>query len=333
MISLHRWILPLFFAAYLTPVAYANNTVDNSTSIWLERMNTALRTLNYEGNLVYIHDNNIETMRVTHRADSEGGIERLISLTGPQREVIRDHHEVKSIFPASRSVLIERRYAAAHFPASIPRSIHENKLVAYYLFDSLGDDRVAGHICKIIEIKPRDRYRYGYRLWLDIHNAMLLRSDLITKEGETVERVMFTSISYPREIPDNALKATEIKPGYIWNIQGGSEHIKKADVTFHLVATLLPPGFVLSMDDVQRLVGTMSPVRHLMFSDGLASVSVFVERVMPGHKELIGPSHMQAISAYGRRIGNHNITVVGEVPPDTVELIAQNIHDQQKNNH
>ncbi|MGA9855968.1 MAG: MucB/RseB C-terminal domain-containing protein [Gammaproteobacteria bacterium] len=326
MNPLSRWVLPLLLAALLSSAAFASST-DNNTSTWLDRMNTALRTLNYAGDIVYIHDNNIETMRVTHRADSEGGIERLISLTGPQREVIRNHNEVKSIFPESHSVLIERRYAATHFPGSIPQAVHEDKLLAHYIFKSSGADRIAGHVCKVIDIEPRDDYRYGYRLWLDTSNAMLLRSDLITNDGKTVERVMFTSINYPRQIPDEALKATEIKPGYIWNIQGGRELLNKADTKLDWKATHLPPGFILSMNDAQRLVGAMNPVRHLMFSDGLASVSVFVEAAMPGRKELIGPSSMGAVSAFGRQVGNYNITVVGEVPPETVELIARNIRN------
>jgi len=322
MISLRRWLLPLLLAALPMATVSADSN-DNNTGIWLSRMNTALRILNYEGNFVYIHDNNLGSMRVIHRADGEGGMEHLISLTGPQREVIRDHKEVMSIFPGSHSVLIERRYAATHFPAPIPQAIHENKLIAYYKFKYLGDDRVAGHACKIIDIEPRDNYRYGYRLWLDVNNAMLLRSDLLKQNGEIVERVMFTSISYPREIPDKAFKATEIKPGYIWNIQGGNEQLTAATANLNWKVAQLPSGFALSMDNVQRLVGTSSPVRHMVFTDGLASVSVFVETAMPGRKELIGPSRMEAVSAFGRQVGNHNITVVGEVPPVTVENIAQ----------
>lgn len=322
MISLYRWLLPLLLAAW-PMTAISADSIDNNTDIWLNRMNTALRTLNYEGNFVYIHDNNLGSMRVIHRADNKGGMEHLISLTGPQREVIRDHKEVMSILPGSHSVLIERRYAATHFPAPIPQAIHENKLIAYYNFKYLGEDRVAGYACKIIDIQPRDNYRYGYRLWLDNNNGMLLRSDLLNKNGKMIVRIMFTSITYPREIHDEAFKATELKPGYIWNIQGGRERLTKADAGPTWNAAQLPPGFSLSMDNMQRLVGTSTPVRHLVYSDGLASVSVFVEVAKPGRKELIGPSRLEAVSAFGRQVGNHSITVVGEVPPETVEFIAQ----------
>ncbi|HVC28940.1 MAG TPA: MucB/RseB C-terminal domain-containing protein [Gammaproteobacteria bacterium] len=322
MISLYRWLLPFLVAALPMSTVFADSN-NNDTRIWLERMNTALRALNYEGNFVYIFDNNLGSMRVIHRADNDGGMEHLISLTGTQREVIRDHKEVMSILPSDHSVLIERRYMAAHYPVPIPQAIHETKLIAFYKFKYLGEDRVAGHACKIIDIQPRDNYRYGYRLWLDNNNGMLLRSDLLNKNGKIIVRIMFTSITYPHEIPDDAFKATELKPGYIWNIQGGRERLIKADAGLNWNAPQLPPGFSLSMDNMQRLVGTSSPVRHLVYSDGLASVSVFVEMAKPGRKELIGPSQMEAVSAFGRRVGNHSITVVGEVPPETVEIIAQ----------
>lgn len=319
-----RWIPLLLLAVVLVPAAFAGSK-DNSTEDWLNRMNVALHTLNYEGNFVYIHDNHMETMRITHRADADGGKEHLISLTGPQREVIRDHKEVRSIIPENHSVLIERRYAAGQFPSPIQKNIYEDKLRPYYVFKDLGDDRIAGHLCKIISIEPRDGYRYGYRLWLDEKNAMLLRSDLLTQKGVAIERVMFTSISFPQSIPDSAFKATEIKPGYIWNIQGDSGRLSLGEAHIQWKAVNLPPGFVLTMDRVQKLAGIQRPVRHLVFSDGLSSVSVFVKADVPGHHELLGPSRMEAISAFGRQVGSHNITVVGEVPPETVELIAESM--------
>ncbi|MGH8377318.1 MAG: MucB/RseB C-terminal domain-containing protein [Gammaproteobacteria bacterium] len=327
MNPMHRRIPLLLLAAVLVPAAFAGNPAGTGRGpeAWLDRMNTALRTLNYAGTFVYIHGDHLETMQVRHRADAEGGIERLTSLTGSQREVIRDHKNVKCVLPNSHMVLVERRYAAAHFPGALSPDIHAAKLAAYYVFKGLGEDRVAGYRARVISIEPRDRYRYGYRLWLDVHTGMLLRSDLLTSDGRIVERIMFTSLSYPERIPDSALKATEIRPGYVWNVQGGSEKMTADEAHVHWKAAHLPPGFVLSLSDVQRVAGAPQPVRHLVFSDGLASVSVFVEATNSGHKTLIGPSQMGAVNAFGRQIGAHHVTVVGEVPATTVEMIAQSM--------
>lgn len=325
-LPLRRTLLPLL-TALVMPAALAGTASGNTSdpAAWLERMNTALRTLNYQGTFVYIHGEHTETMQVTHRADAKGGIERLVSLTGSPREVIRDHKSVKCVLPDSHMVLVERRYAATNFPSALPSSVHTAKLAAYYDFKALGEDRIAGYQCKIISITPRDGYRYGYKLWLDVHTGMPLRSDVVNQDGRTVERVMFTSLHYPRHISDAALQATEIHPGFIWNIQGDSEKLAPDEARINWKAGRLPLGFVLSLTDVQRVAGAPQPVRHLVFSDGLASVSVFAEVAGSGRNALLGPSEMGAVNAFGRQIGNHHLTVVGEVPASTVALIAQSI--------
>ena len=322
-----RLAFPLLLVMMLSPAVWASGQRHKipSPEIWLQRMNAALRDRNYTGTFVYIHGDHLETMQVAHRADAQGGIERLVSLTGPPREVIRDHKSVQCVMPDSRMVLVERRYAAAHFPAALPSSVPAARLSAYYDFKDLGEDRIAGYQSKIIGVLPHDGYRYGYRLWLDVHTGMLLRSDLLDSHGHTVERVMFTSLQYPRNIPGAELKATEIRPGFIWNIQGDSERLSAAEERVHWQASHLPPGFVLSLKDVQRVAGIPQPVRHLVYSDGLASVSVFAEANAPGRNALIGPSQMGAVNAFGRQVADHHLTVVGEVPAATVELIAESM--------
>lgn len=318
-----RLLLPVLFVAVLLPAAQAGTT-DNSPQAWLERMNAALRNLNYEGTFVYLRHDRMETLRVIHRGDAEGGIERIVSLTGPKREIVRGHKNVKCILPASRSVLVERRYSAAsRLVAAIPANFDTSKLGAYYRFEDLGSDRIAGVQCKVIGIEPRDSYRYGYKLWLDSRTGMLMRSDLLDRNEQLVERVVFTSLTYPKKISNSALAATEIGSDYTWNIQGDSETPLPEEKEMHWHAGSLPPGFALSLSDVQRVAGVAHPVRHLVYTDGLASVSVFGELVSPGRNMLIGPSRLGAANAYGRTIGDRHVTVVGEVPAITVETIAK----------
>jgi sigma-E factor negative regulatory protein RseB len=318
----YRLLLPILLA-FLLPAAQAG-TAGDSPEAWLERMNSALRKLNYQGTFVYLRGDRMETLQVTHRGDDQGGIERIISLTGPKREIVRDHKNVKCILPASRSVLVERRYgASSQLVAAIPAGMDAGKLGAYYKFKNLGTDRVAGIQCKVISIEPRDAYRYGYKLWLDARTAMLMRSDLLDQKNELVERVVFTSLKYPQEISNAALAPTEIGNGYTWNIQGDSEKPLEEEQGVSWQAGSLPPGFKLSLSDVQRVAGAGHPVRHLVYSDGLASVSVFAELISPGRKLLLGPSRVGAVNAYGRTVNGRHLTVVGEVPAITVEMIAK----------
>jgi len=315
-------LIPLFLAFFLS--AAQAGTKPDTPEAWLQRMNSALHHLNYRGTFVYLRNRHMETLMVTHRGDAKGGIERIISLTGPKREIVRDHKEVKCILPGNRSVLVERRYGpAARLVSAIPGSMDTSKISAYYRFEDLGTDRIAGIQCKVIGIEPRDGYRYGYKLWLDKDTAMLMRSDLVDQKNQLVERVVFTSMSYPRHIPDSALAPTEIRKGFTWNMQGDTERPlqEEKNVTWH--AGKLPPGFKLSLSDVQRVAGIGHPVRHLVYSDGLASVSVFAELVSPGRKLLLGPSRLGAVNAYGRTLKGRHLTVVGEVPAATVEMIAK----------
>lgn len=317
-----RLLLPILLALLLpaTPAGATGNTPEN----WLERMNTALRTLNYEGTFVYLRSDRMETLKVIHRGDRQGGIERIVSLTGPKREIVRDHKEVKCISPANRSVLVERRYAAAsRLATGVPADLDAKALATYYRFRDLGEDRVAGIRSRIISIEPRDAWRYGYKLWLDERTGMLMRSDLLDDSGHLVERVVFTSLKYPSHISNAALAPTEIGRGYVWNIQGDSEQPLPEEAHARWQTGKLPPGFQLSLSDVQRVAGVAHPVRHLVFSDGLASVSVFAELASPGRKALLGPSRMGAVNAYGRNVSGRHLTVVGEAPAVTVEMIAK----------
>ena len=315
-------LIPLVLA-FLLPAAQAG-TKSETPEAWLARMNSALHHLNYRGTFVYLRSDHMETLQVTHRGDDKGGIERIISLTGPKREIVRDHKEVKCILPADRSVLVERRYGrAARLVSAIPGSMDTGRIGAYYRFKDLGTDRIAGIQCKVIGIEPRDGYRYGYKLWLDARTAMLMRSDLLDQKRHLIERVVFTSMTYPKHIPDSALAPTEIRKGFTWNLQGDTEQPLEEEKAVKWHADKLPAGFRLSLSDVQRVAGVGHPVRHLVYSDGLASVSVFAELVYPGRKMLLGPSRLGAVNAYGRTIKGRHLTVVGEVPAATVDMIAK----------
>lgn len=320
-------LLPVLLAL-LMPAAEAAG----SPEVWLDRMQTALRELNYRGTFIYLQGRGerAETFFIVHRGDAQGGIERLVTLSGPRQEIIRNHREVQCIRPASRSVLVERRYHAAHFPGAVPSALAVKQLTAYYRFRDLGRNRVAGYPSRLIAIEPRDAYRYGYRLWLDQRSGMLLRSDLLDADSRPVAQMLFTTLSYPHTIPDSALRPTELGPGYVWNIQGDPEALPPAQARLHWQAVELPQGFHLSLSDVLRVAGISQPVRHLVYSDGLASVSVYVEPVAEGHKLLLGPAQMGAVSAFGRLLAAHHITVVGEVPPRTVAMIARSLRVESR---
>jgi sigma-E factor negative regulatory protein RseB len=285
---------------------------------WLEDMSVALRTLDYDGTFVYLHEGKLEAMRIIHQV--EGGMEkeRLVSLTGSPREVLRDNKAVTCILPDSRSVMVGQSRPPQRF-TEVPGDL--DALQQHYRFEVLGDDRMAGYLSRIVAITPRDAYRYGHRFWIERDSKMLLKSALTAVDGETIEQVMFTRLGIGKQIAASDLEPSLSGQEYSWHRQsdGGSRTDGKPDWAVHE----LPGGFQLT-DYRQRRMRPDSPgAEHLVYSDGLATVSVYVERITADSEPFDGLSSMGAVHAFGVVADGHQITVVGEVPAATVEMMAR----------
>ncbi|MGD8378750.1 MAG: MucB/RseB C-terminal domain-containing protein [Gammaproteobacteria bacterium] len=296
---------------------------DRTPQQWLDLMGDAVQSRNYEGTFVYRHDEKLETMRIVHRADDDGESERLVSLNGSAREVIRHGDTLRCILPDDRSILVQHSQRTAPFPARLPADT--GNLAGHYEFLDLGTDRIANRECKVIGVKPKDGYRYGYRLWLDRATGLPLRSDLIGEKGHTVEQVMFTSFSTPASIPDSELKPDADARDFVVHVRKADKQSAKEGEPRHWQVNHLPPGFEINMNQIQHLAGGNSVVRHMVFSDGLASVSLFAEPVDGGKDVLRGLARMGAVNAYGRVVDGFQITVVGEVPAATVKMIGESV--------
>lgn len=289
---------------------------------WLERMRQAVRDLNYEGTFVYRHRGQLETMRIIHRSSVAGERERLYSLNGAAREIIRDDSRVTCILPDDRAVVVDRRETQNPFAELVPADIE--RLGQHYRFAVLGDGRIAGRDAKSIAIWPRDEFRYGYRFWIDRETGLLLASNLFNELADPVEQLMFTSLSTPEEIPDEHLEPSINGEGFTWYREQRLP-AKPEPTTLESAgwtAERLPPGFELVAAEARALPAGERPVTHLLYSDGLATVSVYIEP-RGNLQPFKGHSRMGAVNAYGRTVAQHQVTVVGEVPAATVEFIGQ----------
>lgn len=311
----------LFIAILLTP-ALAAAAPEADARHWLERVATATRSLNYEGTFVYRHQGNLEAMRIVHKADGDGEMERLYSLSGAAREIVRDGEKVTCILPDDRSVMADRRQLSNPLSGVVPGDV--GSLEQGYRLQLEGSGRIADRDATIVGIAPRDEYRYGYRLWIDQATGLLLRADLLGEEDEPVEQVMFTELRTLDVVPAAALAPSVSGDGFTWYrtaVPAGDGAGKSAS---GWQADSLPEGFRLAVNESKQLPGSAGPVEHLMFSDGLASVSVYIEPADPA-RAFAGHSRMGAVNAYGRTIGEHQVTVVGEVPAATVARVAESL--------
>lgn len=304
---------------------------------WLTRMESALASRNYQGVFVHEHSGLTETLRIVHRV-SEGAVEeRIVSLDGSAREFIRRGGELICYLPDQRLVLVEQSQDSGLLLAELRRL--DVAASGQYRISELPGTRISGRDAHVIAVDPRDQFRYGYRLWIDQKSAMPLKTQLRGARGEVVEQIVFTELTLPRQVPDALLAAQTDASGFRWQRHMVASAAPVADVpqSGEWTVTDLPPGFRMTVRATQTMPGSSTPVTHLVFSDGLASVSVFVEQgVAPaaasgGAVNTPQPSarsneddmtRVGSSSAYSTSGRGYRVTAIGEVPPDTVRAIA-----------
>lgn len=295
---------------------------------WLQRMVHAVKELNYEGTFVYAHGNQLEAMRILHSADASGEHERMVSLNGAAREILRDDNVLTCILPDSRSVVVEKSRPKRFVPEQLLQL--DEQLNRLYEFQVQDTDRVAGRVARLLVIQPRDAYRYGYRLWLDEDTGMLLKSDLVNPDGRVLEQMMFTTLELRDRIDREQLSPSVSGQGFKWFRPKEANGAKPAKKVKEWGVSELPEGFRMSMRAEHDMPMSRMPVEHLMYTDGLASVSVYIEQRGAVEEALDGPSRMGAVNAYGVLVAGHHATVVGEVPRATVEMIARSLRYMPK---
>jgi len=314
----------VLLAAMLAPDVLAGETPQNPR-LWLERMSQAAHQLDYDGTFVYSHDGHMQTMRIVHSSSNGTERERLLSLSGPSREVIRDSEKVTCILPDDNEVVVESTGPARRLPLDLPQRLET--LERYYRFSDGGEERIAGHNARKIIIAPLDRYRYGHALWLHHDKGLLLRSELYNEEGRVVEQLMFTALEFYDTLPPGLLEPETRGRDVVWQRNRGS--MEWHDAVESWTVGELPPGFVLENHRHHVINGTDAKVEHLLFSDGLASVSVFIEPEDDGREGFIGGLRLGAVNTYTRNHLGHYITVMGEVPPLTARRIAESVSPRE----
>lgn len=318
----HAVIRKLLIFAFLLGLAPAHAYFGEEPDAWLRQMENALQSTNYRGTFVYIHDDQAETMLVYHRVDENGVRERLVSLNGSAREVVRNDDEVKCILPDDRTVYVEKRHEKSTVTQGLP--LNAIRSADHYRFELLGTGRIAGRTSRLIAIEPRDEFRYGYRLWLDEETALPLRSELVDNKGQPIEKMMFTEIEIGVPIDDALLASSVPATGFKWHVRNGDRE-KIVDNGSPVRFESLPPGYRVVRTEARTddAGGDPQPSYHLVLSDGLASVSVFAEPSRKDKPVLSGLTRLGAVNAYGAQLPGHQVTVVGEVPEATVTAIGE----------
>jgi len=294
---------------------------------WLERMNQALVSRNYDGVFSHWQGGRVEMLRIIHRLQDGEVTERLVSLDGSGREFIRSGAELTCYLPDQRTVVVEQRPEGKPLLGNFP-SFDESSAGVYDV-EEVKRTRFNRRNTRVIAVTPRDEFRYGYRLWIDESTAMPLKTQLCDGRGRVIEQMVFASLTLTARIPNAAFRPDVATDGFQW-IRNEREPVRALAASRHMMwsAIKLPPGFRMTNRSAQLMPGSSSPVAHLVFTDGLASVSVFVEShtsepIPKGQNS--GATRMGSSSAFSTVIDGHKVTAVGEVPPATVRFIANSL--------
>ena len=298
---------------------------EEEASSLIARMNEAVEQLNYRGRYVHWQGGTAETLYIVHAYDNGRVSERLLSLDGAGREIVRDGDIVRCILPDRETVLLESGSAPSPL-AALPN--FSDTVAENYSFRLHESARIADRRTRIVSIMPRDEMRYGYRLWLDDETAMPLKSQLIDESDEIVEQVFFTDIEISVPIAPAELEPTINDEGFTLVSDKPLAEPSSAAESMDLTVDNLPPGFSLSVASKGSMAGSRYPVDHLVFSDGLATVSVFVEDPKSSPEIAAGHSRLGTANAFSTSFQGRRVTAVGEVPRRTVESFARSLRSR-----
>jgi sigma-E factor negative regulatory protein RseB len=313
---LRRGTYPLLAALILlasTRLAFAE-PVDEASNL-LAQMSVAVRDTNYQGSFIYEHNGRIDAFRISH-AGGRDERERLVRMSGARSEVVRDGETITCLQNGQPTVLLPNRRAARLLPL-VP-DVSGLSFATLYTLGTGKEDRVAGYRARVVDILPRDEYRYGYRLWLEDATHLPLRSAVLDAAQHSLEQFMFVALDIgakPKEsdlVPssEDGRMATPMETALV-----GATHWRVADA---------PAGFVFL--GAQHPSQGPNPAEHLMYSDGLANVSVYIEPRDATTPDAPGRATARGVlSVYARDMGVWKITVLGDVPRATVERMARSV--------
>ncbi len=277
----------------------------------LAHMSGAVRDLDYQGSFIYEHEGRIDALRLFH-AGGHPERERLVSLSGARSELVREGGAV-SCLQSGRPTLVFPNRGGARLLPLLP-STQDRAFSKFYAAVMGASDRVAGYRARIVSIVPRDAYRYGYRLWLEDTTSLPLRSAVINAKNQVLEQFMFVALEVGARP-----RASDLAASSDTGVAAPIEEEALATAP-HWRVTDAPPGFAFLR--AQRPAQGARDAEHLIYTDGIANVSVYAEpRTATVQSTRVATRGV--LSIYALDAGSWRITALGDVPPATVERIAR----------
>jgi sigma-E factor negative regulatory protein RseB len=300
----------------------------NQVKTWLTRIHEAANTRNFQGTFIVSGSGSVASARIAHFCEGGNQFERVESLDGQARHVLRHNDLVQTVWPAKRIALVERRDLPVTFPSLIHAS--DSRIIEFYDVFNQAPDRVAGHEANVLWVKPKDAFRYGYRLWSDKLSGLLLRADVLGEKSDVLETSAFSDVSIGvKPQGESVLQAMKKLDGYrvvrpvltATSLEAEGWALSDGAPGFRQVSCVKRP----LNDGPAQADDNAGPFLQAIYSDGLTHVSVFIEPFNAlRHKRALLAS-VGATQTLMQRHGDWWVTVVGDVPPVTLRAFANGL--------
>jgi sigma-E factor negative regulatory protein RseB len=318
-----RWpfaALAPFLAALAAAQAHAGPGADPLA--WLSRAASSAAKTTYSGTVVQLAGERTITSRITHVFFAGSEHEKIESLDGPRHEIVRHNEDLQCFYPDSKTIRLDRRVTARFFPSLLhgaPEAIAES----YDL--RLGEvERVLGQDCRWIHLDPKDALRFAQRLCAGISSGLLLRAKTLGPSQQVLEEYSFTALRLGPDVSRGEVRSTFFSLSKDWRTdREPREEVKEVSTGWIVAAP--PPGFRKVAEMLRKLPGRAHPVSQLVYSDGIATLSVFVEPMSSPPRSAEATNEDADLSVFVRPMGEHLVTVLGEVPPAAVQQVGRSV--------
>lgn len=289
----------------------------------LQKAAVAARALSYKGIFVCQTGKQTKSVEITHMFDGKNEFARNVVLDGSPRELLSQSGDVVIYNPRNEKIIIEKRRGQNMFPAVLPMNLDSVK--QSYVLRAGDEERVAGRQAQVLVLEPKDGLRYSYRFWIDTEYGLLLKSVMFNNRNEVMESIGFNQLSLMSTVALDWFKP-KIDHNKNYVMENEQQVVADDGLAVDWEIKSLPTGYY-KVDQVMRKVpGKNGPVTHVVFSDGLASVSLFIEHIAKSAKPKSSPKNILSTtgntSFYANVNSGHLVTVVGDVPEATVVQIA-----------
>lgn len=325
----------------LPPVAPAANEKgvmsESEVTAWLQRLHNVSRERSYVGTFVVSSSSGaLASARIWHACEGEQQVERVETLTGTPRSVFRHNDRVVTFLPDLKVARSERRESLGMFPGLL-KSL-DASITDFYSATAAGSGRVAGFEADVVQLTPKDDLRFGYRVWSDRQSSLVLKVQTLDIDGGVLEQAAFSELQFDVPVSiDKLEKMMAATDG--WRVET-PVLVKTSAESMGWRLNQLIPGFKPVHCYKRTLPGRKdsdaesadSGAMQWVFSDGLASVSLFVEPFVAERHMRPGQMAMGATHTLSRRVGAADggengggwwLTAVGEVPFQTLQLFAE----------